>query len=481
MKKRISEKITLIFVAVFICFSVLLTVIKTQAATTDENPDGYTPIYTVEDLYGIKNDTSGNYILMADIDLSGTKPGGEWDTGYGWHPIEEFSGILDGNGHRINNMTIYDSVDNKVYPSSMMDEYGIKGIGLFRKVEGGTIKNLGLTNIDIHIEKEHVQDGIGGIASRLAKGIISNCYVTGVINVPLSSNAGGIVGNVNPYDSLVRNCYADVDVSGQSFIGGIAGFCYSARETVNYCYALGSVKIINGSSAPTGASPWDGSAKPVVGNVNYGKNYYLVTNGSEEGAVGLTQSQAKLEKCYTGFDFVDTWVLDKHSPFPYPQLRSCMQVRTESIELISPPDKLSYTEGEKIDFSGSKLQINYEDGYSVEVPLEETMASYKMKEGEQTVIVSYNGKSTQFFIHVEPVPETLKITAKKTKLKVGAFYTYKAAYTGNGTVEFSSSNSNILRIDRISGIASAKKAGKVTVTVKAGNLKKTIKVKVVKK
>lgn len=56
-------------------------------ASTSKVPSGYTPIYTIEDLYGINDDLDGNYILMNDIDLSETKPGGEWDSGNGWTPI----------------------------------------------------------------------------------------------------------------------------------------------------------------------------------------------------------------------------------------------------------------------------------------------------------------------------------------------------------------------------------------------------------
>ena len=66
----------------------------------------------------------------------------------------------------------------------------------------------------------------------------------------------------------------------------------------------------------------------------------------------------KSAKCFTGFDFKNTWVVDKNSPYPYPQLQSCMQVRTESIELLSEPDKTSYYTTDKLDLTGSELKIN---------------------------------------------------------------------------------------------------------------------------
>lgn len=88
------------------------------------------------------------------------------------------------------------------------------------------------------------------------------------------------------------------------------------------------------------------------------------------------------------------------------------------------------------------------------------MISYKMKAGNQTVVINYNGKKEQFKIQVRPKQGTLKIIAEKTKLKVGSSFIFKAAYTGNGTVAFSSSSSSVLRIDRTSGKASVKKSRK---------------------
>ena len=108
------------------------------------------------------------------------------------------------------------------------------------------------------------------------------------------------------------------------------------------------------------------------------------------------------------------------------------------------------------------------------------MLTYKMSEGTQTVKVNYNGCDAQFDIEVEKAPESLKITAMKTKLKIGQSYTYKAKYVGEGNLTFTSSNSNILKINKKTGKAVAKKAGTVTITVKGGSLVKKIKVKVVK-
>ena len=91
--------------------------ISVSAGITDTVPEGYTPIYTIDDLYAVRNDLSGNYILMNDIDLSETAPGGDWDSGNGWKPIgnyeNPFKGIFEGNGYLVKNMHIYGEILNK--------------------------------------------------------------------------------------------------------------------------------------------------------------------------------------------------------------------------------------------------------------------------------------------------------------------------------------------------------------------------------
>lgn len=105
----------------------------------------FTPIYTVADLYNVRNDLTANYILMNDIDLSvATADGGDYDfNGNGWNPIGsndiyddlEFSGIFNGNGYTISGMRIALSA----LPSGS-NAYGIY-LGLFANVSG-TVKNL---------------------------------------------------------------------------------------------------------------------------------------------------------------------------------------------------------------------------------------------------------------------------------------------------------------------------------------------------
>ena len=85
MKKLHIKKVLAMFLAVALVVPSSASNLTASAATTQETndesaiPEGYTPIYDAADLYAIRNNLEGNYIMMADIDLSeATAPGENW-------------------------------------------------------------------------------------------------------------------------------------------------------------------------------------------------------------------------------------------------------------------------------------------------------------------------------------------------------------------------------------------------------------------
>lgn len=95
------KKTKLLLSAFVICLFAFLVQVSVSAQET-EVPEGYTGIYDIADLWGIRKNPEGNYILMNDIDITEeTKEGGSWDAGEGWQPIETFSGILMEMGIRL--------------------------------------------------------------------------------------------------------------------------------------------------------------------------------------------------------------------------------------------------------------------------------------------------------------------------------------------------------------------------------------------
>ena len=335
-----------------------------KAAVSDTVPEGYTPIYTIDDLYAVRNDLSGNYILMNDIDLSETAPGGDWDCGYGWKPIggegeDDFSGVFDGNGYAIKNMHIYGEPDEEYV--GLFGRYGYNSYSH----SYGTITRLALLDCDIDIVFDPASyHYIGGIAGSCGK--VSECYVTGNIKTSSQSSGnhfntvyiGGICGSSSTSSgSNVRNiinCYNACDISitledGESpenyelysfEIGGIAGYCYDSQCNYN----VGTISITKGdqvnSDQMVGYITGDDATlqscfylKTDAGYTASGKK----SDNSYTNVVGLTKGQMKSSAAYTGFDFDEVWTIDPSADYPYPTLRNVPYVSASEEQPTTDP------------------------------------------------------------------------------------------------------------------------------------------------
>ena len=352
------------------------------------NADGYIEVRTVEDLYFIRNDLTANYILMNDIDLTeATKAGGDWDfMGNGWNPIgsndvygsSKFSGVFDGNGHKITGLrikitTLPSGVSSPIY------------VGLFAYVSG-TVKNLTVEG-DIHGAIKNGTCYVGGIAA-FTTGTISNCvneatvygqtsgstnykaYVGGIVgyggtNAVISNcanngaitayantsyaYAGGIVSS-GSY-ATVKSCYNTapiaVSVYGYYSSGSKSAYGYAYgignADKVTDCYNTASVSVSMTSSATDYYSSCYaygigdsnntrcynvGMVTGSEGNsaIGLGTNincYYLEGTGEQTtGCTPLTAAQMKIQDMYNGFVFDerwsgDSWIVDPDISDPW--------------------------------------------------------------------------------------------------------------------------------------------------------------------
>lgn len=180
---------------------------------------GYKEISTAEELAQINSDLDGYYVLTQDIDLSG------YDS---WGPIgtsTPFSGVLDGQGHVIRNLTVS-------RPKQSSHPYS----GLFGRVSGGTIKNLGVEQGKI--ELQNIYPAYAGLiaGSITGQSVIENCYGEGSIYAEVTSSgtgtfsAGGLVGQAygnRGETNTIRSCYnrATLTTTGRysANLGGILG------------------------------------------------------------------------------------------------------------------------------------------------------------------------------------------------------------------------------------------------------------------
>lgn len=236
--------------------------------------DPYT-IATVTQLNAIRGGVSGYtdwslsdyYKLIADIDLSNVS---DW-TSIG-NSTSPFTGMLDGDGHSINNLTIGTTDDIKNSSKNYK--------GLFGKISNGTVKNLEIKNAVVY-GYEH----IGIITGDLDGSSISACYNVSCI-ISGQGYVGGITGK-SENSSTISDCYNTANVSGNVFIGGITGF---SDGSISDCYNTGSVSGKTSIGGITGSS--DGSISDC-----YNTGTISGTSMATGGISGILKD-ATINKCY---------------------------------------------------------------------------------------------------------------------------------------------------------------------------------------
>lgn len=155
-----------------------------------------------------------------------------------------FYGTFDGNGCVINNLYINVSVQDEVNDAL----FGLFGTNY------GTIKNLGLSNVNIVTSLTTNGPNtlmVGGISGKNS-GTIQNCFSTG--NVLASgkgsskTRVGGIVGHT--FHGHINNCYNISKVSGTgnsaTCVGGVSGILNNS--TSENCFSVGNLSISTGNN-----------------------------------------------------------------------------------------------------------------------------------------------------------------------------------------------------------------------------------------
>jgi hypothetical protein len=202
----------------------------------------------------------------------------------------KFTGVFDGNSHIISNLTII---------ASTKDYIGVFGyVG-----SGGKLRNLCIENAYV-IGNSYVGGLVGGNS-----GLLTSCYMTGLVSGDANS-IGGLVGGNN---GTITSCYVTGSVTGTDTVGGLVGSnsCHEmVNPTLTACYATGSV---------TG----DSSVGGLVGS-NSGSIISCYATGSISGdsdiggLVGLFEGGGTLALCYatgsvTGTDRVGGLVGFNHA------------------------------------------------------------------------------------------------------------------------------------------------------------------------
>ena len=124
----------------------------------------------------------------------------------------EFTGVIDGQGYAIKNLTYYDGSNT-----------WNNGFGMFSAFSG-TIKNISLENFVLSKDKGVVQSS--GVISRTFSGTAENVYVSVRYVRSYWQNdtqqSGGMFGCVKA-GSIIKNCVVKMTTDGESKIGYLAG------------------------------------------------------------------------------------------------------------------------------------------------------------------------------------------------------------------------------------------------------------------
>ena len=217
--------------------------------TYDETTTTYT-VYTEAGLNvwreAVAENDATNLTLGADIILStdGIEVTNDKPSGSNWTYVMRFSGTLEGGGHRIVNLRMYD--EERAY--------------FIWVVDGGTIKNLTFVNPVIYCKDTYTatlaSQIVGGssiIGCHVQGGSVTGDYGTGGLIATISDDTnyiygctnsakvtgtqrvGGIVGSGSDTDNVFAACANTGEVSGNSYVGGIVGHSKTSEELIG-CY-----------------------------------------------------------------------------------------------------------------------------------------------------------------------------------------------------------------------------------------------------
>ena len=244
---------------------------NSKYTTADYSESDVTYIYTKQDLYDVRNDLDGFYILANDIVFSDSDfaPGGAfYNGGAKWSPYVKaytssntaFRGIFYGNGYAIKNLQISDT------SASYLSMFG-RNDGLIMKV--------GFENCKLQTSSGTFY---ACLITALNYGQIVNCYIK-----------DGLVDSPSDKASLV------------------AGF--GNVDTIIGCYVHGNI-VNSPHAAPSAFLAWPGGADSVdPANLNY----YLDTGAARAAgsyssmAKALTANEMLYKSSYTNFDFENVW------------------------------------------------------------------------------------------------------------------------------------------------------------------------------
>ena len=324
------------------------------------------------------------FAIGADIDASATANG---NSGAGFEPIASFSGVFEGLGHKVSNLSINrPSVNNvgmfsALTMGSVIQNLGLVGgnvvgsnsVGGLVGANSGTINNsyntgavransqeagglvganYGFINSSYATGSVSAGFGSAGGLVGVSRGAVNYSYSSG--NVSSDYTVGGLVG-VND-NGAISNSYATGAITGVDHVGGLVGMNYHA-SIVN-SYAVGAV---SGTGTPVGGLVGD-TSNGTISNSYWDKD--ISGRSTSAGGVGKTTDDMKKSASYFGWDLTNKWLMMEGQT--YPLLRELMVPLLVTANSTSKTyDGQSYTDSYSVSYSRPDVSLTGTLSYSV--------------------------------------------------------------------------------------------------------------------
>ncbi|WP_202708414.1 fibronectin type III domain-containing protein, partial [Sporosalibacterium faouarense] len=313
-----------------------------------------------EELNLVRYELDGHYKLGNDINLASY---GQWET-IGTDKTE-FKGSLDGDRHKIINLTIDADSDNQglfgvIHKTAIIKNIGLENVnvsntdneytgalagenhGLIQNtyvkgsVKGEKFTGLLVGDNDGTIETSYTDGSIVGDSHYVGglvgynSGNINETYSTGSV-YGAKNNVGGLVGTNR--DGSIENSYSTASVEGKHDVGGLVGEVTSG--TINNCYSTGEVTDIDNNDGHGHDGHWFGENK--IGGLIGSKHFMATVRDSywnidtsgqrdSDGGIGKTTTEMKSEETYRNWNFQDVWSIDSRGKINngYPCIQQIM-------------------------------------------------------------------------------------------------------------------------------------------------------------
>lgn len=299
---------------------------------------------TADEFVKIGKNPTGKFILTADIDMDGKDFKGF---------TSDFSGTIDGQGHKVKNLkvefngdnekgvfykTVSATIKNIAFENMQVLGHGTKRIGLVGNALGTTFEQVAVTG------KVNGDDNVALLAGHAENVTIKNCYVSGEVGAAMQ--AGGFIGQLEGKGASIENSYFNGDIKVTVY-GWAAGFIgrieASAGTTINLMNSVSIGNVYNEgrtahpfiavNAAKTNADPiavinYSGNIlnteAEIVGNQDwpYANESADGGNVTPEEELGATDLQEQTPYVLIGWDFDNVWTFDKKSGYLYPVLKS---------------------------------------------------------------------------------------------------------------------------------------------------------------